>query len=125
MRVDRFLGLAPQATRLRLSEAVSLQHEMDAHGIERKHDPAFLGLLQDACVEQRMDVAVHRLNVAFDPAGRLAQGQGTCPRQSREQLPPLLRQHLEQQRRRLETDEGPLRPPLEGAQHTSAGFLAR
>jgi hypothetical protein len=67
---------------------------------------------------------MHGLDVPLDPAGRLAQGHWTCARHYRQQLPSLLRQHLEQQRRRLEADELPLGLPLEGAQETVTGLLA-
>jgi hypothetical protein len=71
-----------------------------------------------------VNITVYGLDVPLDPAGRLTQAYGTRPGQRRQQLPSLLRQHLEQQRRRLEADEFPLGLPLEGAQQAAIGFLA-
>src|ERR1700712_82668 len=93
--------LRVQSERSERTRSSRLEHEIDPHGIEREHDPAIVALLQNAGIEQGMRVSMHPLDVPLHPAGRFAQGDGAGAGQRREQLPTLLGQHLEQQRRRL------------------------
>src|SRR5579863_329679 len=100
------------------------QDETDPHGIERKDEPSLVGFLQDADGKKNVSVSVYGLDVTLDPAGCLAQGHRAGTRHCREQLPSLLRQHPEEQRRCLEADERSLMLPLEGAQQAAVRLLA-
>lgn len=40
-----------------------MQGEIHVHGVEAKHDPAVIGAVEQAGIEQRMHVAVPRLDV--------------------------------------------------------------
>ena len=57
-------------TRVRRSRCV--EHHIHPDGVEGENNQTILGFLQDACVEQRMHVAVRGLDVTTYPACSLA-----------------------------------------------------
>jgi hypothetical protein len=71
------------------------EHHVDADGIERKYNSTGGSSLQDAGVKERVDVAMHGLNVAVQPPCRLADRHRSCARHGADQLPPLRRQQSE------------------------------
>ncbi|SEG33067.1 hypothetical protein SAMN05216242_1455 [Thauera chlorobenzoica] len=54
-----------------------LQKKLNLHGLERKDDPAVRRALEHTRVQPRREVAVNRLHVAADAAGRLSNGYRT------------------------------------------------
>src|SRR6266567_9543569 len=96
------------------------QHHVNPNGIEGEDDETITGFLQDAGIEQRMNVAVPRLHVAVHPARHFADPQRSRTDHRANHLPSLRRQKSKQKLRRGETDtrtlllafEGVLRAPL-------------
>ena len=45
------------------SDSGRRQLEIDMHGIVRKQDPPLLGAIQNACIKERVHIAVHPLYI--------------------------------------------------------------
>src|SRR5258708_11749438 len=96
------------------------QHHIDPNGIEGEDDEAIAGFLQNAGIEQRMNVAVDRLDIAVHPPRHRADAQRSGTSHRADHLPPLGGQKSKKKLWRSETDartlllafEGVPRPPL-------------
>ena len=74
-----------------------LQKKFDLHGIERELNLPRRGSTQDTGSEQCRDIAVNGLDIAVDPACRLAYRHRTRSAHGSEKLPPLGGQNSPQQ----------------------------
>src|SRR5258706_4203784 len=95
-----------------------MQHHVDMDGVEGKDYESILGLAQDAGVEQRTHVAVHRLHVAIHPARRFADRQRSCTGEGAGQFQSLCREKSKQQLWRGETDARALLVAFQGGLRT-------
>src|SRR5580704_6462195 len=101
------------------------QHEVDVNFVIGKYDPAILVAVENPRLEKRLDIAMNGLHVAIDAPGEFADRDRAGAGQSTQDLPAFGRDHLPQQLRRGETDEGPLLLALKGAEHSRLRALCR
>jgi hypothetical protein len=64
------------------------------HGVVRKDDAAISGTVENAGVEKRLNIPMHRLDVTADAPGRLPDRHGALTGHRLEQLPTLPGQSL-------------------------------
>jgi hypothetical protein len=60
-------GTRPYPEKRAEGSSGSAQHHVNPNGVEGEDNEALIGFLQDAGIEQRMHVAMHRLHVAAHP----------------------------------------------------------
>jgi hypothetical protein len=78
------------------------QHDIDPDGVEGKNNEALLGLLQNACLEQGVYIAVYGFHVAGDPPRRLPDRYRARAGQGPNEFPALRCQQPKQQFRARE-----------------------
>src|SRR3546814_10918863 len=61
------MRLLPATSTVRYRASRCTQHEIHMHCIVRKYH-AVLGLLDHACIQQRMNIAMHRLHITSEAA---------------------------------------------------------
>jgi hypothetical protein len=99
----------------RAQTASSPQHHIDPNGIEGEDDEAIAGFLQKTGIEQRMNVAVDRLDIAVHPPRRFADAQRSGASHRADHLPSLRSQKSKKKLWGSETDARTLLPAFEGA----------
>jgi hypothetical protein len=93
-----------------------MQDEIDVDFVVGEPDLAVVGVVDDAGLEQRLDVAVHGFDVAADPAGDFADREWAGAGQRSQQLQSLGRDRFPQQLGAGEADQRPLVLALERMQ---------
>ena len=66
------------------------QHEIDVDRIVGEFDHPVFRAIDDACIQQRVNVGMNGLDVTIDTARDLADRQRPCARRSAEDRPTLL-----------------------------------
>ena len=89
------------------------QHHIDTNCVVGKYNAALLRLPENACNQQRMDIAMYRLDIAAGPARDLSNGQRTGTRHGADQFPAFRRHEPKQEFGGGEADPGALFAALE------------
>ena len=95
------------------------------NGVKWENDVTIVGLLKKACIQERVDVAVHRFHIPLRPARCFPNGHSSCAGHKLEQFPALAGEDFEKKSRGLEADNRFLRFPFKCSQESLVGFLSR
>ena len=95
------------------------------NGVKWENDVTIVGLLKKACIQERVDVAVHRFHIPLRPARCFPNGHSSCAGHDLEQFPTLAREDFEKKSRGLETNNRLLRFPFKRPQKSLINSLSR